>query len=48
VTGLALSDDGARLYAALGDSLAVVDTGTGDATTLSFGRIESILHVATP
>jgi DNA-binding beta-propeller fold protein YncE len=48
VTGLALSDDGARLYAALGNSLAVVDTGTGDATTLSLGRIESILHVATP
>jgi hypothetical protein len=48
VTGLALSDDGARLYAALGDGLAVVDTGTGHATTLSFGRIESILHVATP
>jgi DNA-binding beta-propeller fold protein YncE len=48
VTGLALSDDGARLYAALGDSLAVLDTGTGDAATLSLGRIESILHVATP
>jgi len=48
VTGLALSDDGVRLYAALGDSLAVVDTGTGDAATLSLGRIQSILHVATP
>jgi hypothetical protein len=48
VTGLALSKDGARLYAALGDGLAVVDTATGDATTLSLGRIESILHVATP
>jgi DNA-binding beta-propeller fold protein YncE len=49
VTGLALSDDGARLYAALGDDVAIVDTGTGDAlATLSFGRVESILHVATP
>ena len=49
VRGLALSEDGARLYAALGDSVAVVDTGTGDAlTTLSFERVESILHVATP
>jgi hypothetical protein len=48
VTGLALSEDGARLYAALGDGLAVLDTGTGHAATLSFGGIESILHVATP
>ena len=49
VTGLALSDDGARLYAALGDDVAIVDTATGDAlATLSFGRVESILHVATP
>ena len=49
VAGLGLSDDGARLYAALGGSVAIVDTGTGDATgTLSFGGVESILHVATP
>jgi DNA-binding beta-propeller fold protein YncE len=49
VTGLALSDDGARLYAALGDGVAIVDTGTGDASaTLPFGQVESILHVATP
>ena len=49
VAGLGLSDDGARLYAALGGSVAIVDTDTGDATgTLSFGRVESILHVATP
>ena len=49
VTGLAMSEDGARLYAALGDSVAVVDTGTGDATaTLPFGHVESVLHVATP
>jgi DNA-binding beta-propeller fold protein YncE len=48
VSGLALSEDGTRLYAALGGSVTVVDTDTGDATTLSFGGIESILHVATP
>jgi hypothetical protein len=49
VTGLALSEDGARLYAALGDSVAIVDTGTGDAmATLPFGQVESILHVASP
>jgi hypothetical protein len=48
VSGLALSDDGARLYAALGDSVAMVDTGTGDTfATLSFGSVDSILHVAT-
>jgi DNA-binding beta-propeller fold protein YncE len=49
VRGLALSEDGARLYAALGSQVTVVDTDTGDAiTTLAFGRIESILHVTTP
>ena len=49
VTGLAMSEDGARLYAALGGRVALVDTGTGDATTtLPFGYVESILHVATP
>jgi len=49
VSGLGLSEDGARLYAALGGSVAIVDTETGDATgTLAFGRVESILHVATP
>jgi hypothetical protein len=49
VTGLALSRDGARLYAALGGSVAVVDTDTGDATgTLAFGQVETILHVSTP
>ena len=49
VIGLGMSDDGARLYAALGDGVAIVDTGTGDeVTTLSFGGVESILHVATP
>ena len=49
VTGLALSDDGARLYAALGERVAVVDAGTGaDLGTLSFGPTQSILYVATP
>ena len=39
----------ARLYAALGGRVTVVDTDTGDAiTTLAFGGIESILHVTTP
>jgi hypothetical protein len=48
VTGLAMSDDGARLYAALGGHVAIVDTGTGAALgTLSFGPTKSILHVAT-
>ena len=49
VSGLAMSEDGARLYAALGGPVAVVDTGTGDASaTLPFGHVESVLHVATP
>jgi hypothetical protein len=49
VSGLALSEDGARLYAALGGRVTVVDTDTGDATaTLTFDGIESILHVTTP
>jgi hypothetical protein len=49
VTGLAMSEDGARLYAALGGPVTVVDTGTGDASaTLPFGHVESVLHVATP
>jgi hypothetical protein len=48
VTGLAMSEDGARLYAALGEHVAIVDTGTGAPLgTLSFGPTESILHVAT-
>jgi hypothetical protein len=49
VTGLAMSRDGARLYAALGGPVAVVDTGTGNASaTLPFGHVESVLYVATP
>jgi DNA-binding beta-propeller fold protein YncE len=49
VSGLALSEDGARLYAALGGRVTVVNTDTGDATTtLAFGGVESILYVTTP
>ena len=48
VGGLALSGDGARLYAALSDRVAILDSKTGaELTTLSFGGA-SILHVATP
>ncbi|HZB02247.1 MAG TPA: hypothetical protein VE800_09090 [Actinomycetota bacterium] len=48
VGGLALSGDGARLYAALEDRVAVLDASTGEQlTSLSFGGA-SILHVATP
>jgi sugar lactone lactonase YvrE len=46
---LGLSSDGARLYAALTDAIAIVDTETGDPLEeLSFDGVESILHVATP
>jgi sugar lactone lactonase YvrE len=49
VSGLAMSEDGARLYAALGGRVTVVHTDTGDATTtLAFDGIDSILHVTTP
>ncbi|MCD6022356.1 MAG: hypothetical protein K0R20_2066 [Actinomycetia bacterium] len=49
VSGLGLSEDGARLYAALGGRVTVVDTHNGAATTtLAFGGIESIVHVTTP
>ena len=48
VSGLALSGDGARLYAALEDRIAILDARTGEElTTLGFGGA-SILHVATP
>jgi hypothetical protein len=48
VNGLALSGDGARLYAALDDRIAILDSRTGaELTTLGFGGA-SILHVATP
>jgi hypothetical protein len=49
LTAMALSPDGARLYAAAGDRVAVVDAATGEPlSTLPFGPIASILHVATP
>jgi hypothetical protein len=48
VGGLALSGDGARLYAALDDRIAVLDATTGEElTTLGFGGA-SILQVSTP
>jgi sugar lactone lactonase YvrE len=48
VSGLALSGDGARLYAALDDRVAVLDARTGEElTTLRFDGA-SILHVSTP
>lgn len=48
VRGLALSEDGERLYAALADRILIVDPITGDGIrTLSFPEA-SILHVATP
>jgi hypothetical protein len=48
VSGLALSGDGARLYAALDDRVSILDARTGEElTTLGFGGV-SILHVATP
>jgi acetyl-CoA carboxylase alpha subunit len=48
VTGLGLSGDGLRLYAAVDDRVAIVDTATGRAfAALSFEGVDSILHVAT-
>jgi hypothetical protein len=48
VSGLALSGDGARLYAALDDRVAILDSTTGEElTSLGFGGA-SILHVASP
>jgi hypothetical protein len=48
VSGLALSGDGARLYAALDDRVAILDSTTGEElSTLGFGGA-SILHVASP
>ncbi|MGH2680719.1 MAG: hypothetical protein ACRDG8_09620 [Actinomycetota bacterium] len=49
VAELGLSDDGGRLYAALPDAIAIVDTDTGDPLgELDVGHIESIVHIATP
>jgi len=49
VRAMALSTDGARLYAAVGDGVAIVDTSSGETlSTLSIGPIGSIVHVATP
>lgn len=48
VRGLALSEDGERLYAALADRIVIVHAATGDELrTLPFPEA-SILHIATP
>lgn len=48
VSGLGLSGDGARLYAAVDDRVAIVDAASGRAlAALSFDGVDSILHVAT-
>ncbi len=48
VMGLGLSPDGARLYAALGDRVAILDAASGaQLATLPFEGVDSILHVST-
>jgi hypothetical protein len=48
VRGLAASEDGHRLFFALSDRIAMVDTETGRTlSTFPTGPVESILHVAT-
>jgi DNA-binding beta-propeller fold protein YncE len=48
VSGLGLSVDGRRLYVALQDGVAILDSATGaELTSVPFQGIESILHVAT-
>jgi hypothetical protein len=48
VRGLALSVDGARLYAALGDRVTILDSSSGaELAALPFLGVERILHVAT-
>jgi WD40 repeat protein len=49
VGSLALSEDGARLFASLGDRVEVLDPRNGERiASLPFGPVESILSVATP
>ncbi len=49
VADLGLSADGARLYAALTDSLSVLDPASGAGLgTLFVGGIDAIVHVETP
>ena len=48
VSGLGLSVDGLRLYVALNDGVAILDSSTGqELTAVPFQGIESILHVGT-
>jgi hypothetical protein len=49
VAGFGISEDGARLYAALADQVRVVDPGSGkELAELRVPGVDSILHVATP
>jgi hypothetical protein len=48
VRGLALSEDGRRLYAALADRVAVLDAGTGEPLASVAVGGATLLHVATP
>jgi hypothetical protein len=48
VSGLGLSVDGLRLYVALDDGVAILDSTTGrELTAVPFQGVESILHVGT-
>ena len=48
VSGLGLSVDGLRLYVALSDGVAILNSSTGqELTAVPFQGIESILHVGT-
>jgi hypothetical protein len=48
VSGLGLSVDGLRLYVALQDGVAILDSSTGqELTSVPFQGIETILHVGT-
>jgi hypothetical protein len=49
VAGFGISEDGARLYAALADQVRVVDPASGkELAELMVPGVDSILHVATP
>jgi hypothetical protein len=49
VTAFGMSSDGARLYAALGDQVRIVDPTSGDELgELRVDGVDAILHVFTP
>jgi DNA-binding beta-propeller fold protein YncE len=49
VAGFGISEDGARLYAALADQVRVVDPASGrELAELRVPGVDSILHVASP